>query len=157
MEEAGESKENGTSSSSFVVIGENYTAGRRAIELNLHIDSKQHSSKASSCQERVITDDNTPSMLSKTPKFGKVLKPQKSKPGHPEPQQYFSNQNETITRKLELHLSEWLSESANHHPNKLPSIQSSESLAQRNRNFKRVMEDEEESKLNTISNFSSNQ
>ena len=71
MEEAGISKGNGTSSSSFVVIGENYTAGRRAIELNLQIDSKTHSSKASSCQERVITDDNTPAMLSKTPKFGK--------------------------------------------------------------------------------------
>jgi hypothetical protein len=28
----------GTTSSSFVVIGENYTAGRRAIELNLKIE-----------------------------------------------------------------------------------------------------------------------
>jgi hypothetical protein len=36
VEDQGNYKANGgTSSSSFVVIGENHTAGRRAIELNL--------------------------------------------------------------------------------------------------------------------------
>ena len=74
VEDQGNSKGNGgTSSSSFVVIGENHTAGRRAIELNLQIESKLASSKASSVKERIITEDAF--TLSKTPKFGK---------GHPD-------------------------------------------------------------------------
>lgn len=64
----------GTSSSSFVVIGENHTAGRRAIELNLQIESKLASSKVSSVKERIITEDAV--TLSKTPKFGKGQPPQ---------------------------------------------------------------------------------